>query len=496
MVRARDPDVPPRPLPRACAAAAGVDAIARLGEAADDRHRRVRRLCPRAWSSDAGTSSRTAQSRQTTATPTCGPTRSNPARRRASTARRSPATPRAQEALGVPPAHAARDGPDVVRGRARDDAASRCPAQPPPPDVRAVRGRHRARYPDPDRIHRCAATAARALRHAPRAFTWSCSRSTRRSWSRELAPLAGFYPSVYVGVPWWFLDAPDAIRRFRAAVTETAGFSRTSGFVDDTRAFCSIPARHDMSRRIDAGFLARLVAEHRLDEDEAHRDGGRPRRPVARPRSSSCEPATVVANGRSRPRRGPSAARCTSGSATSSAPTRAGTPSTPRTPATGGSRPSPGGAAVPWSTISMAQEGLYTLVSRAADRDRFEVLSSLSRAHGASDARCVAALLRGARAVRRDDHRDRGRVSPRRRRRPRRRPARGPGRPRRRCARTPPRSCGPLPRAWSPGSRPGGGPTLGRSRSCRATTRRATERLPSGSSATWPSSSTPTWPRG
>ncbi|MGO9751316.1 MAG: glucuronate isomerase [Solirubrobacteraceae bacterium] len=89
------------------------------------------------------------------------------------------------------------------------------------------------------------------------------------AWSRELAPLAGFYPSVYVGVPWWFLDAPDAIRRFRAAVTETAGFSRTSGFVDDTRAFCSIPARHDMSRRVDAGFLARLVAEHLLDEDEA-----------------------------------------------------------------------------------------------------------------------------------------------------------------------------------------------------------------------------------
>jgi glucuronate isomerase len=88
-------------------------------------------------------------------------------------------------------------------------------------------------------------------------------------WSRELAPLAGFYPSVYVGSPWWFLDAPEAIRRFRAAVSETAGFSRTSGFVDDTRAFCSIPARHDMSRRIDAGFLAGLVAEHRLDENEA-----------------------------------------------------------------------------------------------------------------------------------------------------------------------------------------------------------------------------------
>jgi len=88
-------------------------------------------------------------------------------------------------------------------------------------------------------------------------------------WSRELAPLAGFYPSVYVGAPWWFLDAPDAIRRFRASVTETIGFSRTSGFIDDTRAFCSIPARHDMARRLDAGYLAGLVVEHRLDLDEA-----------------------------------------------------------------------------------------------------------------------------------------------------------------------------------------------------------------------------------
>lgn len=88
-------------------------------------------------------------------------------------------------------------------------------------------------------------------------------------WSREVAPLAGFYRSVYVGAPWWFLDAPDAIRRFRSAVTETVGFSRTSGFIDDTRAFCSIPARHDMSRRLDCGYLAQLVGEHRLAEDEA-----------------------------------------------------------------------------------------------------------------------------------------------------------------------------------------------------------------------------------
>jgi len=89
------------------------------------------------------------------------------------------------------------------------------------------------------------------------------------AFSREIAPLAGFYPSVYVGAPWWFLDAPDAVRRWRSAVTDTVGLSRTSGFVDDTRAFCSIPARHDMSRRLDSGFLAGLVAEHRMTEDDA-----------------------------------------------------------------------------------------------------------------------------------------------------------------------------------------------------------------------------------
>lgn len=91
------------------------------------------------------------------------------------------------------------------------------------------------------------------------------------TFSRELAPLAGFYPSVYLGAPWWFLDAPDALARFRAAVTETAGFSRSAGFVDDTRALCSVRARHDVARRVDCGYLARLVAEHRLAEDEAAR---------------------------------------------------------------------------------------------------------------------------------------------------------------------------------------------------------------------------------
>ncbi|MBD2766080.1 glucuronate isomerase [Kocuria sp. cx-455] len=88
-------------------------------------------------------------------------------------------------------------------------------------------------------------------------------------YSREIAPLAGFYPSVYVGAPWWFIDEPDAMFRWRSAITGTAGFSRSSGFIDDTRAFCSIPARHDASRRTEAAFLAKYVAEHRISEERA-----------------------------------------------------------------------------------------------------------------------------------------------------------------------------------------------------------------------------------
>jgi glucuronate isomerase len=87
--------------------------------------------------------------------------------------------------------------------------------------------------------------------------------------SRELAPLAGGYPTLYLGAPWWFLDSPDGLRRFRDAVTETAGFYNTAGFIDDTRAFCSIPIRHDIARRADAAYLSRLVAEERLPLDEA-----------------------------------------------------------------------------------------------------------------------------------------------------------------------------------------------------------------------------------
>ena len=89
------------------------------------------------------------------------------------------------------------------------------------------------------------------------------------TYSRELAPLAGHYPCLRLGPPWWFHDSPEGMMRFREQVTETAGFYNTVGFNDDTRAFLSIPARHDVARRSDCAFLAKLVVEHRLEEDEA-----------------------------------------------------------------------------------------------------------------------------------------------------------------------------------------------------------------------------------
>lgn len=89
------------------------------------------------------------------------------------------------------------------------------------------------------------------------------------AYSRELAPLAGHYPCLRLGPPWWFLDSPEGMMRFRELTTETAGFYNTVGFNDDTRAFLSIPARHDVARRVDCAYLARLVTEHRIGEDEA-----------------------------------------------------------------------------------------------------------------------------------------------------------------------------------------------------------------------------------
>lgn len=89
------------------------------------------------------------------------------------------------------------------------------------------------------------------------------------NYSRELAPLAGHYPCLRLGPPWWFHDSAQGMWRFRQQTTETAGFYNTVGFNDDTRAFLSIPARHDVARRIDCAFLATLVAEHQISENDA-----------------------------------------------------------------------------------------------------------------------------------------------------------------------------------------------------------------------------------
>ncbi len=100
-------------------------------------------------------------------------------------------------------------------------------------------------------------------------FTFILFTLDESTFSRELAPLAGHYPCLRLGPPWWFHDSPEGMMRFRETATETAGFYNTVGFNDDTRAFLSIPARHNVARRVDCAFLARLVVEHRLEEEEA-----------------------------------------------------------------------------------------------------------------------------------------------------------------------------------------------------------------------------------
>jgi glucuronate isomerase len=91
------------------------------------------------------------------------------------------------------------------------------------------------------------------------------------TYSRELAPLAGHYPALKLGPAWWFHDSPNGMLRFREQTTETAGFYNTVGFNDDTRAFLSIPARHDLARRVDARYLAKLVAEHQMSLEQAQK---------------------------------------------------------------------------------------------------------------------------------------------------------------------------------------------------------------------------------
>ena len=244
------------------------------------------------------------------------------------------------------------------------------------------------------------------------------------TWSRELAPLAGFYPSVYLGAPWWFLDTPDAMLRFRAAVTDTAGFAKTSGFVDDTRAFCSIPVRHDTARRVDCAFLSRLVVEHRLDEDGGGRDRPGPRLPAAPRGSSAFDPAEPPRAGR-RPVRPGRSAPSTSGWAPSTARTRPGTRSTPPTATTWGiagvHRPQPRGrVAAPG-----AGRPLHPGRARPRRATGARWSASISAAHDGDDAGAWARLARVTQRRPGDPDGHRGRIPPGRRGAPGPRPPRG-----------------------------------------------------------------------
>ncbi len=156
--------------------------------------------------------------------------------------------------------HALPDGRDVLRGRAGDADPSRRAPRSPLGDPGQTYGQDKG-YDIPVRTE-----FTRALRpmldsfgNDPR-FRVILFTVDETTYSRELAPIAGTYPSVRLGAPWWFLDSPEGMRRFRETAVETAGFYNTSGFVDDTRAFASIPARHDLSRRVDAGYLGPVGA--------------------------------------------------------------------------------------------------------------------------------------------------------------------------------------------------------------------------------------------
>jgi glucuronate isomerase len=218
--------------------------------------------------------------------------------------------------------------------------------------------------------------------------------------SREVAPLAGFYPAVYAGAPWWFLDNPSEIAGYQRSVTEIAGFGKLSGFIDDTRAFCSIPARHDMSRRLDAAFVANLVATHRLDEDEAVETvvdlvAGQPRKVFKlsvplRHRDSEAVPAGAAVPRLSR----------AAGDGRPAAPVRIvhlGLGNFFRAHQAWYTDTAPDanqwgiaaftGRSTHLSDALTAQDGLYTLITRGADGDAPRVLSSVSRAHAGSDMR-------------------------------------------------------------------------------------------------------------
>ena len=169
------------------------------------------------------------------------------------------------------------DGAHVGRRRARDAAPSPARCAITTRSCPSASARTRApTFRSQTEYTRNLAPLLNAYGNDPR-FTLLLFTLDESTYARELAPLAGHYPAVRLGPPWWFHDSIEGMTRFRQQVTETAGIYNTAGFNDDTRAFCSIPARHDLSRRVDANFLGGLVARHVIDLDDARRDGARAR---------------------------------------------------------------------------------------------------------------------------------------------------------------------------------------------------------------------------
>ena len=174
----------------------------------------------------------------------------------------------AEDARALHRAHAHRDGADERRGRAGDAAPRRLVCATTTGGSSSGSGPTRAPTSRSPRVHPQPAPAAGAFGNDPR-LTLILFTLDETTYARELAPLAGHYPALRLGPPWWFHDSLNGMARYFDQVMETAGLYNTAGFNDDTRAFCSIPARHDVWRRASANWLAGLVVRGIVDEADA-----------------------------------------------------------------------------------------------------------------------------------------------------------------------------------------------------------------------------------
>ena len=187
--------------------------------------------------------------------------------RRSSARAARPGRRRRRGALHGP--HADGDGAHERRGWPGDAAASSAACATTTRAVSSASAPTRApTFPLPTEWTRNLQPAAERLGSDPR-FRLILFTLDESTYSRELAPLAGHYPALLLGPPWWFFDSVNGMRRYFDRVVETAGLYNTAGFNDDTRAFPSIPARHDVWRRVSCDWLAGLVVRGLIDLADA-----------------------------------------------------------------------------------------------------------------------------------------------------------------------------------------------------------------------------------